>query len=175
MVQRAALQVFYPFVLFYMIAAFLQGGAGTASMGMLNNLRQFLWIPITQNAFRYVPFRHRTPSLAPWESHSEAHIPANSFAARFLQQETAAATGLRLSGTDPTCRQSVWSDSVMLQRPQQCFGLLFIPSEVDQQDAADGEAKKAIAASLNVHSVLLPASEGGGVEGGGLGGCLGMQ
>lgn len=48
------LQVFYPFVLFYMIAAFLQGGAGTASMGMLNNLRQFLWIPITQNAFRFV-------------------------------------------------------------------------------------------------------------------------
>lgn len=46
------LQVFYPFVLFYMIAAFLQGGAGTASMGMLNNLRQFLWIPITQNAFK---------------------------------------------------------------------------------------------------------------------------
>ncbi|KAL3160766.1 hypothetical protein ABBQ38_009179 [Trebouxia sp. C0009 RCD-2024] len=47
-------QVFYPFVLFYMIAAFLQGGAGTASMGMLNNLRQFLWIPITQNAFRRI-------------------------------------------------------------------------------------------------------------------------
>lgn len=47
------LQVFYPFVLFYMVAAFLQGGAGTASMGMLNNLRQFLWIPITQNAFRF--------------------------------------------------------------------------------------------------------------------------
>lgn len=45
-------QVFYPFVLFYMIAAFLQGGAGTASMGMLNNLRQYLWIPITQDAYR---------------------------------------------------------------------------------------------------------------------------
>lgn len=48
-------QVFYPFVLFYMIAAFLQGGAGTASMGMLNNLRQYLWIPITQDAYRSDP------------------------------------------------------------------------------------------------------------------------
>ncbi|DBB08612.1 TPA: hypothetical protein ACH3X3_008741 [Trebouxia sp. C0006] len=47
-------QVFYPFVLFYMIAAFLQGGAGTASMGMLNNLRQYLWIPITQDAYRRI-------------------------------------------------------------------------------------------------------------------------
>ena len=46
------MQVFYPFVLFYMVAAFLQGGAGTASMGMLNNLRQYLWIPITQDAYR---------------------------------------------------------------------------------------------------------------------------
>ena len=52
--MNVLLQVFYPFVLFYMIAAFLQGGAGTASMGMLNNLRQYLWIPITQDAFRQV-------------------------------------------------------------------------------------------------------------------------
>lgn len=62
------LQVFYPFVLFYMVAAFLQGGAGTASMGMLNNLRQFLWIPITQNAFRFVHFGHHPPCLAPCQS-----------------------------------------------------------------------------------------------------------
>ena len=54
------MQVFYPFVLFYMIAAFLQGGAGTASMGMLNNLRQYLWIPITQDAFRQADVHSET-------------------------------------------------------------------------------------------------------------------
>lgn len=72
MVNGAAhyLQVFYPFVLFYMIAAFLQGGAGTASMGMLNNLRQFLWIPITQNAFRFVHFLRHT---AAFDSYPGAH------------------------------------------------------------------------------------------------------
>ena len=56
-------QVFYPFVLFYMIAAFLQGGAGTASMGMLNNLRQYLWIPITQDAYRLAPGPDPSPVL----------------------------------------------------------------------------------------------------------------
>lgn len=53
-IHSVVLQVFYPFVLFYMVAAFLQGGAGTASNGLLNNLRQFLWIPITQDAYRSV-------------------------------------------------------------------------------------------------------------------------
>ena len=46
------LQVFYPIVVLYMVAAFLQGGAGTGSMGAINNIRQYLWIPIQQDAFR---------------------------------------------------------------------------------------------------------------------------
>ena len=45
-------QVFYPVILLYMIAAFLQGGPGSASMGLLNNLRSWLWIPVAQDAFR---------------------------------------------------------------------------------------------------------------------------
>ena len=48
----ACLQVFYPVVFLYMLAAFFQGGAGTGSSGMLNNARSYLWIPIGQNAFR---------------------------------------------------------------------------------------------------------------------------
>ena len=50
--QRRFLQVFYPVVFLYMLAAFFQGGAGTGSSGMLNNARSYLWIPIGQNAFR---------------------------------------------------------------------------------------------------------------------------
>ena len=49
---NASLQVFYPVVFLYMLAAFFQGGAGTGSSGMLNNARSYLWIPIGQNAFR---------------------------------------------------------------------------------------------------------------------------
>lgn len=49
------MQIFYPFVLLYMLAAFFQGGAGTGSMGLLNNLRSYLWIPIAQNAYRHAP------------------------------------------------------------------------------------------------------------------------
>ena len=97
MVNGAAhsLQVFYPFVLFYMVAAFLQGGAGTASMGMLNNLRQFLWIPITQNAFRFVHFVHHPPSLAP---HARATL-------RCIHHRTA-------SVVDPSSKQT---------QPSSCF------------------------------------------------------
>ncbi|KAK9816458.1 hypothetical protein WJX72_000550 [[Myrmecia] bisecta] len=47
-------QVFYPFVLAYMVVAFLQGGPGTGSMGIMSNLRQYLWIPTTQNAYRRI-------------------------------------------------------------------------------------------------------------------------
>eukprot|EP00891_Asterochloris_glomerata_P000737 jgi/Astpho2/737/e_gw1.00015.6.1_t len=53
--------VFYPIVVLYMVAAFLQGGAGTGSMGAINNIRQYLWIPIQQDAFRRISvdvFRH---------------------------------------------------------------------------------------------------------------------
>ena len=46
------MEVFYPWVAAYMAVAFLQGGPGTASMGVMSNLRQYLWIPTTQNAYR---------------------------------------------------------------------------------------------------------------------------
>lgn len=42
----------YPFVLLYMVAAYLQGGIGTSSMGLLSNVRQWLWIPVFQTAYR---------------------------------------------------------------------------------------------------------------------------
>ena len=35
-------------------AAFLQGGAGTGANGFLNNLRGWLWIPISQSAYRTI-------------------------------------------------------------------------------------------------------------------------
>ncbi|KAK9823014.1 hypothetical protein WJX81_007044 [Elliptochloris bilobata] len=47
-------QVFFPYVALYLGAAFLQGGAGTGSIGLLNNLRNWLWIPISQSAYRTI-------------------------------------------------------------------------------------------------------------------------
>ncbi len=46
------LQLFYPVVLLYLGAVFLQGGSGAGSIGILNNLRSYFWIPITQDAYR---------------------------------------------------------------------------------------------------------------------------
>lgn len=46
------LQVFYPVILLYMIAAFLQGGPAV-SMGMLNNVRTYLFIRVSQDAYRF--------------------------------------------------------------------------------------------------------------------------
>ncbi|KAK9864361.1 hypothetical protein WJX84_009107 [Apatococcus fuscideae] len=48
------MQVFSPWVLSYIVISFFQGGPGTASSGLMNNCRQFLWIPITQNAYRRI-------------------------------------------------------------------------------------------------------------------------
>ena len=45
------LQVFYPVILLYMVAAFLQGGTAV-SMGLLNNIRSFLFIRVSQDAYR---------------------------------------------------------------------------------------------------------------------------
>lgn len=39
-------------MLLYMVAAYLQGGIGTSSMGLLSNVRQWLWIPVFQTAYR---------------------------------------------------------------------------------------------------------------------------
>ena len=49
-----ARQVFFPYVALYLGAAFLQGGAGTGSNGLLNNMRSWLWIPISQSAYRTI-------------------------------------------------------------------------------------------------------------------------
>ena len=38
----------------YLGAAFLQGGAGTGANGFLNNVRLWLWIPISQAASRAI-------------------------------------------------------------------------------------------------------------------------
>lgn len=66
------MQAFYPYVLLYIAAYFFQGGTGGGSVGLLSNLRQYLWIPITQNAYRCTPRwklddmfvkRHGTPLL----------------------------------------------------------------------------------------------------------------
>ena len=48
------MQVFFPYVALYLGASFLQGGAGTGSSGLLNNLRTWLWYPISQDAYRTI-------------------------------------------------------------------------------------------------------------------------
>ena len=50
--DRLPVQVFYPFVLAYLVAGYLQGGVGAGSSGPLTNLRQYLWVPIFQTAYR---------------------------------------------------------------------------------------------------------------------------
>ena len=50
----SGVQVFFPYVALYLGAAFLQGGAGTGANGFLNNLRGWLWIPISQSAYRTI-------------------------------------------------------------------------------------------------------------------------
>lgn len=52
-----SLQVFYPVILLYMVAAFLQGGTAV-SMGLLNNVRTFLFIRVSQDAYRQVLLLH---------------------------------------------------------------------------------------------------------------------
>ncbi|KAK9811422.1 hypothetical protein WJX72_003723 [[Myrmecia] bisecta] len=54
-------EVFWPWVGLYLLLYFLQGGSPGASVGLLSNLRQILWIPITQRAYRRVSmdvFKH---------------------------------------------------------------------------------------------------------------------
>ena len=52
LIKGGHVQVFYPFVALYMMASYLQGGIGTSSMGLLSNVRQWLWIPVFQTAYR---------------------------------------------------------------------------------------------------------------------------
>ena len=47
--------VFWPWVAFYLSLSLLQGGMGSGGAGgLLNNLRQYLWIPVGQQAYRYL-------------------------------------------------------------------------------------------------------------------------
>ncbi|RMZ56656.1 hypothetical protein APUTEX25_002745, partial [Auxenochlorella protothecoides] len=45
-------ETFYPYVAAYIVVYFFQGGAGGGSVGIISNLRSFLWIPISQNSYR---------------------------------------------------------------------------------------------------------------------------
>jgi hypothetical protein len=38
--------------LLYLAAIFFQGGAGGGITGFVNNMRQWLWIPVSQDAYR---------------------------------------------------------------------------------------------------------------------------
>jgi ATP-binding cassette subfamily B (MDR/TAP) protein 6 len=42
----------YPWVALYLGCSLLQGGTGGGTVGLLQNLRQFLWIPISQEAYK---------------------------------------------------------------------------------------------------------------------------
>ena len=55
-----------PWVLAYMIAYFFQGGSGGGAVGLISNLRSYLWIPISQNSYR----------CAVGQGHGEAAKPA---------------------------------------------------------------------------------------------------
>ena len=41
-----------PFVLAYLLVSYVQGGIGVGSSGLLSNLRQYLWVPIFQTAYK---------------------------------------------------------------------------------------------------------------------------
>ncbi|PSC71777.1 ATP-binding cassette sub-family B member mitochondrial [Micractinium conductrix] len=45
-------EVFFPWVLAYMVTYFFQGGSGGGAVGLVSNLRSYLWIPISQNSYR---------------------------------------------------------------------------------------------------------------------------
>ena len=44
------MQAFYPYVMLYMIVAYVQGSLGSA--GLLRGLRSWLWQPVSQNAYK---------------------------------------------------------------------------------------------------------------------------
>lgn len=48
------LGLFYPWVAYYMIFTFLQGGTGGGTVGILPNMRSYLWIPISQSAYKRI-------------------------------------------------------------------------------------------------------------------------
>lgn len=51
------MELLYPWTLLYLAAIFFQGGMGGAFMGILNQLRSYLWIPVAQDAYRRISMR----------------------------------------------------------------------------------------------------------------------
>ncbi|GAX77414.1 hypothetical protein CEUSTIGMA_g4860.t1, partial [Chlamydomonas eustigma] len=49
--------ILYPWTVLYIAAIFFQGGGGGAFMGVLNQARAYLWIPVAQDAFRRISLR----------------------------------------------------------------------------------------------------------------------
>ncbi|KAG2483230.1 hypothetical protein HYH03_017887 [Edaphochlamys debaryana] len=50
-------QLVWPWIALYLTAVFFQGGAGGGIVGFINNVRSFLWIPVTQDAYRRISLR----------------------------------------------------------------------------------------------------------------------
>ncbi|GFR40137.1 hypothetical protein Agub_g693, partial [Astrephomene gubernaculifera] len=47
----------WPWVALYLGAVFFQGGAGGGIVGFINNVRSYLWIPVSQDAYRRISIR----------------------------------------------------------------------------------------------------------------------
>eukprot|EP00201_Polytomella_parva_P019082 CAMPEP_0175051040 /NCGR_PEP_ID=MMETSP0052_2-20121109/7575_1 /TAXON_ID=51329 ORGANISM="Polytomella parva, Strain SAG 63-3" /NCGR_SAMPLE_ID=MMETSP0052_2 /ASSEMBLY_ACC=CAM_ASM_000194 /LENGTH=815 /DNA_ID=CAMNT_0016315273 /DNA_START=575 /DNA_END=3023 /DNA_ORIENTATION=- len=48
------LQLMSPWVVLYLTAFFFQGGSGGGTVGIVNNIRSFLWVPVSQDAFKRI-------------------------------------------------------------------------------------------------------------------------
>ncbi|KXZ45248.1 hypothetical protein GPECTOR_56g344 [Gonium pectorale] len=46
-------QLVWPWIALYLAAVFFQGGAGGGIVGFINNIRSYLWIPVSQDAFKH--------------------------------------------------------------------------------------------------------------------------
>ncbi|GLI70029.1 hypothetical protein VaNZ11_014765, partial [Volvox africanus] len=47
----------WPWVVLYLTAVFFQGGAGGGVVGFINNIRSYLWIPVSQDSYRRISLR----------------------------------------------------------------------------------------------------------------------
>ncbi|PNW75764.1 hypothetical protein CHLRE_12g561550v5 [Chlamydomonas reinhardtii] len=47
----------WPWIILYLAAVFFQGGAGGGIVGFINNMRSYLWIPVSQDAYRRISLR----------------------------------------------------------------------------------------------------------------------
>ncbi|KDD73117.1 hypothetical protein H632_c2515p0, partial [Helicosporidium sp. ATCC 50920] len=66
------MEVFWPYVLLYLTVYFFQGGTGAGSVGLVSNLRSWLWIPIGQASYRKASldiFSHTLGMDMQWHLH----------------------------------------------------------------------------------------------------------